>query len=254
MRKTARLLWAVSFASFVESSRSRFFTLFAVFAVTAIYASVLAGVMAVDQEARVLADFGLALIELTALAYALFNASSVLLREAETKTIYLIFSRPVPRWAHLAGKFCGAMLTTALMIAVMALMHLALLKFRGFAVPPGYGWALAGTFLKLSVITSFAFFVSLFSTSSVSTLVISCILWTAGHFVAETRFMAEKAQGAASVILTAFTWLMPNFQLFNVRDAAGAASVLPPSAFLAAAAWVCASCLGAVLLLKGKEF
>jgi hypothetical protein len=83
---------------------------------------------------------------------------------------------------------------------------------------------------------------------------ISCILWTAGHFVTETRFIAEKAQGFQSVILTAFTWLIPNFQLFNARDAAGAALVLPPSAFLAAAAWVCASYLGAVFLIKGKEF
>lgn len=254
MKRTLRLLWSVCAASFLESSRSRFFTLFAVFAFTAIYSSVLAGVMAVDQEARVLADFGLALIELTALAYALFNASSVLLREAETKTIYLIFSRPVPRWLYLAGKYCGAMLTAALMLAVMGLLHLVLLKFRGFAVPPGYGWALAGSFLKLSVITSFAFFVSLFSTSSVSTLVISCILWTAGHFVTETRFLAEKAQGAQAALLAVFTWLIPNLQLFNARDAGGAPAGLPLTAFGAAAAWVLASYLGAVWLIKDKEF
>ncbi len=252
--KNPRICWAVCAAAFAENYRNRFFTLFLVFAFTAIYASVLAGVMAVDQEARVLTDFGLALIEFTALAYALFNASSVLLREAETKTIYLIFSRPVPRWVYLAGKFCGAMLTAALMLSVMGLLHLALLKFRGFAVPPGYGWALAGSFLKLSVITSLAFFVSLFSTSSVSTLVISGIVWTAGHFVAETRFIAEKAQGVKAAALTAFTWLLPNFQLFNARDAAGASCALPPSAFLAAAAWVCASYLGAVWLIKGREF
>ncbi|MDP2865292.1 MAG: hypothetical protein Q8O90_03520, partial [Elusimicrobiota bacterium] len=64
------LVRAVAYNSFAENVRNRFFTLFAVFAFTAVYASVLAGVMAVDQEARVLADFGLAPIELTALAYS----------------------------------------------------------------------------------------------------------------------------------------------------------------------------------------
>ena len=254
MRKTLPVVWAVAANSFMENVRNRFFTLFAVFAFAAIYASVLAGVMAVDQEARVLSDFGLALMELTALAYALFNASSVLLREAETKTIYLVFSRPVPRWAYLAGKLAGSLLTSALMLAVMGLMHLLLLKLRGFGVPPAYAWAVGGSLLKLAVITSFAYFVSLFSTSAVSTLVISGIFWTAGHFAAETRFLAEQSAGAKSLALKAAIWLIPNLQLFNARDAAGAAAALAPAAFLSAAAWTAGSYLGALWLISRKEF
>ncbi len=247
-------LRAVAANTFFESVRNRFFLLFAVFAFTAIYASVLAGVMAVDQEGRVLADFGLALIELTALGYTLFSASSVLLREAETKTIYLVFSRPVPRWAYLGGKLAGSLLTAALMLAVMGLMHLALLAMRGFGAPPCYALALIGSFLKLAVITSAALFISLFSTSAVSTLVISGILWTAGHFASEARFMAEKAEGASAFLLKAVIWLLPNFQLFNLRDAAGQACALPPAALAAAAAWTLGAFLGALWLLARKEF
>ncbi len=254
MKKIFSLTGAVAFNSFMESVRNRFFTLFAVFAFAAIYASVLAGVMAVDQEARVLTDFGLALMELVALAYALFSASSVLLREAETKTIYLVFSRPVPRSAYLAGKLAGSLMTSALMLAVMGLMHLLLLKFRGFGVPPGYAWALSGSLLKLAVITSFAFFVSLFSTSAVSTLVISGVFWTAGHFVTETRFLAESSGGAVAAALKAAIWIIPNLQLFNARDAAGASCALGPAAFFSAAAWVAGSYLAAVWLISGKEF
>ena len=245
------LVRAVAFNSFSENVRNRLFTLFAVFAFTAVYASVLAGVMAVDQEARVLADFGLALIELTVLAYSLFGASSALLKEAETKTIYLVFSRPVPRWAYLAGKLAGTLLTAGLMLLIMGAMHLSLLAFRGFGLPELYAWALAGTFLKLAVIVSFAFFVSLFSTSAVSTLVISSIMWTLGHFAAETSFLAEKSPGLKGAALQLFLWLIPNLQLFNARDAAGA---LGPAAFLHAAAWIAASCLAALWLLSRKEF
>ncbi|OIO05251.1 MAG: hypothetical protein COX65_09575 [Elusimicrobia bacterium CG_4_10_14_0_2_um_filter_56_8] len=248
------LIRAVAFNSFFESVRNRFFTLFAVFAFTAVYASLLAGVMAVDQEARVLADFGLALIELTALAYALFSASSALLKEAETKTIYLVFSRPVPRWAYLAGKLAGALLTAALMLIVMGGIHLSLLAFRDFGLPDCYAWALAGTFLKLAVIISFAFFVSLFSTSAVSTLVISSVMWTLGHFAAETRFLAEQAPGLKGAAFKILLWLIPNLQIFNARDSAGAACALGPAVFFSAAAWVAASYLAALWMLSRKEF
>jgi len=252
--KTLSLLRAVAFNSFSESVRNRFFTLFAVFAFTAVYASVLAGVMAVDQEARVLTDFGLALIELTALAYSLFGASSSLLKEAETKTIYLVFSRPVPRWAYLAGKLGGALLTAGVMLLIMGAMHLSLLAFRGFGFPDFYVWALAGTFLKLAVIISFAFFVSLFSTSAVSTLVISSIMWTLGHFAAEARYMAEQLPGLKGLVFNVFLWLIPNLQLFNARDAAGAACALGPAVLFSAAAWIAASFMGALWLLSRKEF
>ncbi len=254
MTGTLRLLLSVALNSFSENVRSRFFTMFAVFAFTAVYASVLAGVMAVDQEARLLADFGLLLTELTALAYLLFGASTALLKEAETKTIYLVFSRPVPRWAYLAGKICGSLLTAALMLAAMAAIHLSVLAFRGFGLPPGYAWVLAGTFLKLAVIVSFAYFVSLFSTSAVSTLVISSIMWTLGHFASEARFLAERAEGLKGALLGFFLYLIPNLQLFNARDAAGAAGALPPSVLLPAAGWTLASYLGGLWLLSRKEF
>jgi ABC-type transport system involved in multi-copper enzyme maturation permease subunit len=254
MSRHLRAAAAVAFNSFAESVRHRFFTLFAVFAFTAIYASLLAGVMAVDHEARVLADLGLALVELTALAYVLFQASTALLREAETKTIYLVFSRPVARGAYLGGKLAGVLLTAAFMLLVMGAMHLSLLLLRGFGLPDGYAWALLGSFLKLAVIVSFAFFVSLFSTSSVSTLVISGIMWTLGHFAPETRFLAEQAAGAKALALKGAMLLVPNLQLFNARDAAGAAMALPAAALPAAAGWLLAFYLACLWLLARKEF
>jgi ABC-type transport system involved in multi-copper enzyme maturation permease subunit len=254
MTGNARLTLSVAFNSFFENVRSRFFTMFSVFAFTAVYASVLAGVMAVDQEERLLTDFGLLLTELTALAYLLFGASTSLLKEAETKTIYLVFSRPVPRWAYLAGKIVGTLLTAALMLILMAAIHLSVLYFRGFGFPPGYAWALTGTFLKLTVIVSFAFFVSLFSTSAVSTLVISAIMWTLGHFASEARFLAEQAEGFKGALLSLFLYLIPNLQIFNVRDAAGAAAALPVSVLLPAAGWTLSCYLGGLWLLSRKEF
>jgi len=242
--------------SLTENYRNRFFALFVVFAGVLIYASLLAGVMAVDEEARVIADLGLALMELITLAYSLLAAASSISREVETKTIYLVLSRPVPRPAYLAGRAAALYGASALMLAVMALIHLSLLYFRGFGVPALYAQAVFFIWCKLLIITSAAFFVSFFSTSVVSTVTISATLWTLGHFTAEAKFLLTRTSGAPAAVLGAASWFIPNLQLFNARDLGAAA---PPPAgpwFMAAylAVWLAVPYLFSLLMFRKKEF
>lgn len=239
-----------------ENYRNRFFAIFVIFAAVLIYASLLLGVMAQDEEARVLVDSGLALMELIALAYALLSAAGAITREIETKTIYLVFSRPVSKPAYLLGKLSGLCLSSALMIAVMVLIHLSLVLFRGFALPAFYLKAAAFIWLKLAMITSVAVFISLFATSLVSTVTIAAILWTLGHFTAETKFLIERTSGAAALALQATGYFIPNFALFNARDLGGRAAEGPGPAFLAGYVllWLAAPYLFSALLFRKKEF
>lgn len=245
----------ISMHSLRENYKNRFFSLFMVFAALLIYASLLVGVMAVDEEARVLVDSGLALMELMALAYALMAAAGAITREMETKTIYLIFSRPVSRPAYLMGKSIGLYLASALMLAVMGLIHLSLIELRGFGLPIFYFKAVAFIWLKLVIITSAALFISLFSTSVTSTVTISAILWTLGHFTSEAKFLIEKSSGAKALVLKAASCFIPNLQLFNVRDVGAAASAAGPGfLFVYVSLWLIVPYLFSLLLLRKKEF
>ncbi|HOW89057.1 MAG TPA: ABC transporter permease subunit [Elusimicrobiales bacterium] len=254
----SHLLTALKVAghSFAENYRSRFFALFLVFAGVLIYSSLLAGVMAVDEEARVITDFGLALMELITLAYALMASASAITREMETKTIYLVLSRPVSRPAYLAGRAAALYAVLASMLAVMALIHLSLLWVRGLAPAPMYLKAVAFIWCKLAVITSAALFISLFSTSAVSTVVIAAILWTLGHFTAEARFLASRSTGAAAVLLSTASLVIPDLQLFNARDLASSVPAPAGPAFLAAylLLWLVVPYLFSLLLFRKKEF
>jgi len=92
-----------------EQWRNRSFLVALFFAGILIYASFLLGTLAVDQETRALLDFGLSFIELMGLGLAVFGAATGILREMETKTIYLVLTRPIPRWVYLLGStsaFC----------------------------------------------------------------------------------------------------------------------------------------------------
>jgi ABC-type transport system involved in multi-copper enzyme maturation permease subunit len=248
--------WAIALHSLRENYKNRFFALFVIFAGVLIYASLLAGVMAVDEEGRVIVDLGLALMELMTLAYALMAAASTITRELETKTIYLVFSRPVSRPAYLAGKAAGLYLASALMLSVMAVLHLSLVHFRGLALPPFYLKAVFYIWCKLLIITSAALFISIFSTSTVSTVTISGILWTLGHFTSEVKFLITKANGAVALILKACAYFIPNFQLFNARDFGAAAPAPAAYGFLAVYLflWTVSPYLFSLVLFRKKEF
>ena len=252
--KQLKIVSAIAFNSFTESVRNRFFALFCIFAFVMLYASVIASMLAVSHEGRVLADISLLLIELIALAYALFQVSSSMSAEMESKSVYLVLSRPVSRAAYLAGKEAGVMLTTALIIVIMGLMSASAVKLRGLHLPEFYCWALTGSFIKVAVVTTFAFFMSLISTSNISTFVISCIFWILGHFTAELVPLMAKASGVKLFTYKVFEIIFPNLGVFSVRDAAYAGCPFTAGGTAAALMWMTAAYLISLWLFLKKEF
>ena len=254
-----RRIGILALNSWEENLRSRFFLLCAAFGVVTLYVSMLLGLLAADQEKRVLLDFGLGFIELMGLAGALYGASTGLLRELETKTIYLILTRPVSRTEFLLGRFAGLMLSVAASMGLMAAVHLTILLFKGWHWSNAYLGALLGAYLKVLITAALATFLALFSTSVLTALSIALILWTLGHFLPELRFMiAWGAPHPAMVPLRALAAVIPDLQLLNLRDRIGPATISPREAGLLArlayagaysAVWLAL----AGLLLRRKE-
>lgn len=252
-------LWTLARNTWREQLRSRFFLVVVVFGGVLLYASVLLGMMAVDQELRVLVDFGLGFIELLGLTASVLVAATGILREMETKTIYMVLSRPVSKWSYLLGRFAGLLLAVASAIAAMAAIHLPLLLVKGWAPEWGYAAALAGGFLKIAVVSALATLAAIFSTSVTSALSVTLILWVLGHFLAEMKYLAVVSGGDLSPFLLAPVYMIPNLQLLNLRDRLE----VPGTAFWGAglgipvvyAALYAAVCLGlAQFLFRRKEF
>ena len=117
-----------------EYCKNKIFAILIIFSLFSIYASLLVGVMAVDQEFRVLTDFGLGLMELMAFVYIIYMSAISITEEFKSKTIYLVLSRPVPKNAYLLGR----------MLSLFALAAVILL-FAGSFQPilrrtPRLGW------------------------------------------------------------------------------------------------------------------
>lgn len=239
-----------------EQLRSRFFSVALVFGCVILYISTLLGMLAADQELRALLDFGLAFIELVTAAAAAFAAATGLVQEMQTKTIYLVLTRPVPKSAYLVGRALGLTGAAVCAVGLMAVMHLALLFAKGWAWEWSYLLALVGVTLKVAVMVSLAVLLTLVSTSVLSALVMTGIVWMLGHFVTEMRYLLLlKSSSAGAKIMGAFIFVVPNLQLFNLRDRLGTGVIEPLLAALLYAPLYASACLGGALaLLRRREF
>jgi len=212
------LIWILAKNVWLEQLRSRFYHLIWIFGGVLLYASLLVGVMAVEQELRVLMDLGLALLELMSLGAAAFVAATSILREMETKTIYLILSRPVSRGGYLLGRFLGLELSVASATGAMAVLHVGLLWLRGWSWETTYALFVIACLGKVFLLGALTVFLSLLSTSVFSALTMTFIFWVLGHFTEELKFLAQKAKGGTGLLLRAIEPVLPNLQVFNVRD------------------------------------
>jgi len=244
----------IGFNSLAEYLHSKVAAFFFIFAALLIYVSLLLGVMAVDQEKRTLIDFGLAMSELSIFAFAIFWASMTIQKEMDTKTIYLILSRPVRRADYIAGKLLGIYLTTAVVYLAVSAIHLSLLFLKGHSVPGIYFTAVLFSYFKIVIISSIAMLITSFTTSSFSSVLISVMVWILGHFTSEMKYLLDKLAGVKLYALKFFLFLTPNFQLFNVKDvlSSSGGDFLKPALYFVS--YVTALYFANVFVFRKKEF
>ncbi|MBI4249880.1 MAG: ABC transporter permease subunit [Elusimicrobia bacterium] len=212
------IIWTIAKNSWVDQLRNRFYYLIILFGGVLLYVSLLVGVLAVEQELRVLLDLGLALIELLTLIAAIFVTTTSILREMERKTIYLILTRPVSRLQYLLGRFFGLLISVACAMALMGLVHLSVLLAKGWKFDLFYPLVLFYSLLKVWLICSLSMLLALYASSTLTAMSITLILWLLGHFGHEIAFLVKKSAGIKAALLQTVSYIMPNMTLFNLRE------------------------------------
>jgi ABC-type transport system involved in multi-copper enzyme maturation permease subunit len=129
---------AIAVNTFREAVRDRVLYAVLAFAVAVLLFSLALGELSLHQEQRVVLDIGLASISLFSVVIAVFLGSSLLYKELERKTLYVILPRPIRRWEFLVGKYAGVVLTALVFLGLMGAIQLWVA-----AVQRGLPWALA---------------------------------------------------------------------------------------------------------------
>ncbi|MEZ4256609.1 MAG: ABC transporter permease subunit [Polyangiales bacterium] len=112
-------IYAVAINTFREAVRDKVLYGVLAFATAVLLFTLALAQLSLNQQLRVVLDVGLASISLFSVMVAIFLGSSLLYKEIERKTLYVILPKPIHRWEFLVGKHVGITLTGMVFIATM---------------------------------------------------------------------------------------------------------------------------------------
>jgi ABC-type transport system involved in multi-copper enzyme maturation permease subunit len=120
-------LWAIAGNAFTETVRQPVYGLILLATAGLLLCCMLFAGFTLDNDTKLLKEFGLSTLLMAGLFLASFSAAGILSREIENKTVMSVVSKPVGRAAFLLGKFIGliAALTLAFYLSTLALLMLA---------------------------------------------------------------------------------------------------------------------------------
>lgn len=167
---------------------------------------------------RVALDFGLGMLSLSSLAISLFLGVTLLSKEIDSRTVYMVISRPVPRFAFILGKIIGLLGIQTINVILLSSMTLAAVMILGGEITHLIYWAIGFTFLESVLLLLVVVLVSLMANTILSTLLASVVL-ILGHAVKETQnIVFVQNREIFKVALEAYHFILPGFYKLNLKD------------------------------------
>ncbi len=208
-----------------------------------------------ENELRMLKSASFGAMKLFAVVFAVVATALLLPRDVEDRTLYTILAKPVPRIDYLAGKLLGVMALIAVSLLLMDIVMTGVLSYRThvvlheqLALAEARGWSqdaisnlrqgierhgptwslqagVLAIFLQAGVLAGISLLLSTFSTSTLFTAIVAFLVYFIGHMQADVRdFWLRGDQGGQStatrIAALAVAVMLPDFQLFNIVDAA----------------------------------
>jgi ABC-type transport system involved in multi-copper enzyme maturation permease subunit len=163
-------------------------------------------------------DIGMGLLFLSTVGLAIFFGSGLVSNELETRTIYMIISRPISRFSFLVGKLLGLSSVMLVNTIILASMTILVYFLQGGSYQNLFSWTISFIFIEALILL---FVVVLFSllTNKNLTVFFSIILLFSGHAVDEAMIskFAEK-NPMISFLLEWYHFVLPGFYKFNLKD------------------------------------
>jgi ABC-type transport system involved in multi-copper enzyme maturation permease subunit len=239
----------VALNTFREAVRDRVLYNLVFFALVMIAASILVGQVSIGIEEMVIVTLGLSAISVIGLLIAVFIGVGLVSKEMDKRTLYALLAKPVRRWEFLLGKFGGLVLTLTVNTLAMAaglFLALKLVKSGADILEASVLVAVYFIVLKLALVVALALLFSCFTTPLLSILY-TAGLYIAGLFVTEMRnYQSETMSRALQTLLRWLSYLLPNFENFDVMAAAAHGRVIPRALIVQNTAYAVVYC--AVLL------
>jgi ABC-type transport system involved in multi-copper enzyme maturation permease subunit len=217
-----RNIRAVAANTFREAVRDRVLYNLVFFALVMMAAAILVGQISIGIEKDVIISLGLTAISVIGILISVFLGVALVSKEMDKRTLYALLAKPVHRWEFLLGKFFGLVMTLAVNTAAMAAGLYAALWSVKHALGSTDVYILVAVYLillKLALIVALALLFSCF-TSPFLAILFTVGLYVAGLFADDLRTIQTiQMDPATAWLLRGISYLLPNFQNFNVMAA-----------------------------------
>lgn len=212
----------IAFNTFRENLRDKILYNLLLFAGLLIVASLLLASLSMGEHQKIVADMGLAAINLIGVMIAVFVGIGLVSKEIDRRTIYTVMARPISRAQFLTGRYVGLVLTLSVNLAIMLLVFLVVLWMVGVSPHTSILQAVELIFVELLVVTAVALFFSTFSSAMVSAS-LTVGLYVIGHLTQDLKALAEKDKNEfVTTLLTVVYYLVPNLEKLNIKGQAAA--------------------------------
>lgn len=212
----SRLL-ALALNTFREAVRDRVLYSILFFGVGVILLSLALEEVTIGDQEKVVRSVGQGAIDIFGAIIAMFLGVSLVWKELDKKTIYTILSKPIPRWMFVLGKYLGLVLTLAVEVLILLAIYCGLMVVEQSFPPPVVFVSMGLLLLELMLLTAWATLFSCYSaptTASAFTLAIFVI----GHLADDIWLFGNQSESAAvQQLARALYWVLPNFEVFNLR-------------------------------------
>ena len=204
--------------TFIEVYRSKIMISLAILGFALIVLCYVASEFAYGAPAKIALDVGLGILSLSNVIIAVLIGATLLTREIEQKTLYMVLSKPISRAAFLFGKILG--LSTILIInsIVLGSLSMILYKIYGGEFQQLVIWAIYFSFLEAFTLLLFAVLFSLMTNTTLS-VIYSIGIFIVGHALNETsKLLFTKISVLFSTIVKICFVVIPNFYRLNLKD------------------------------------
>jgi ABC-type transport system involved in multi-copper enzyme maturation permease subunit len=212
-----RKIKALSWTTFQELLREKFFVVGIVVALILVTLSYLLGSLSFDEATRILFNLGTLAIEVVTIGLGVFAGSRLVSKEIELRTCQIILTRPISRVQFLIGKWMGLFLFILSVLTGLSILVLILggSKFLAW----DFLWIVLEIGLKASVVMTVVFLSSLFLRPVLAAIIGICIYFL-GHSVEDIRFFLKKSSpdGEIPPIMGVIEKVVPRFDLFNWKS------------------------------------
>ena len=220
----------VALNTFREAVRDRVLYNLVFFALLMMIAAIAVGQISIGIEQTVIVSLGLTAISVIGLLISVFIGVALVSKEMDKRTLYALLAKPVRRWEFLLGKFAGLVLTLAVNTAAMALGLLLVMIYVKHTLERSDAVVLVAVYfilLKLALIVALALMFSCFTTPLLAIL-FTVGLYIVGLYVQELRNVPVNVMSPAMAAFTKWlSYLLPNFENFNVMAMAAHGKAVP---------------------------